>query len=78
MLNKPVNRSVPQNISSKFFDAKEGMQDSHPHILDWFNGASKEVKSEIINAAFTKDKGRWVLDLDKPFFRECKQRCAKH
>ena len=77
-MKKPQIRAVPPNLSSKFFDAKEGMQDSHPHILDWFNGASREVKSEIINAAFTKDKGRWVLDLDKPFFRECKQRCAKH
>ena len=47
---------------------------SHPHIVEWFDKASKDLKQEIIEKCFTKsncgkggDVGRWVLDMEKPF-----------
>ena len=55
---------------------------SHPHITQWFDKASKELKAEIIQKCFTKSetarggKGVWVLDLEKPFFQESKHRCV--
>ena len=74
---KPA-RKRPCYLASKFFSAREEMQNSHPHILEWFDTSSQQVKSDIINNAFTKNQGRWQMDLEKPFFRESKQRCAKH
>lgn len=56
---------------------------THPHIVEWFDKASKDLKQEIVEKCFKKsDKGKgdnvgkWVLDLEKPFFQESKQRCV--
>ena len=54
---------------------------THPHILEWFDKASKHMKQEIVAACFNKcdhgkGGGEWVLDLEKPFFQESKQRCV--
>ena len=65
-------------MATKFFSAREEMLKTHPHIVDWFDTSAHQVKSEIINNAFTKNQGRWQMDLEKPFFRESKARCAKH
>jgi hypothetical protein len=64
---------------------KTEMKKSHPHIVEWFDAASKELKQEIIENCFKKSdcasergggKGTWVLDLEQPFFTETKQRCV--
>ena len=71
-------------MATKFFSAREEMLKTHPHIVDWFDTSTHQVKSEIIKKfimvfnAFTKNQGRWQMDLEKPFFRESKARCAKH
>ena len=45
--------------------------------MEWLDGAgSKELKKDIIEKCFKKDAGRWKLDLDKPYFKESKQRCV--
>ena len=48
------------------------MRGTHPHIVDWFDSASQEVKAEIINNCFTKNNGRWSMDLEKPLFKQAK------
>ena len=62
---------------------KDEIAKTHPHILEWFDKASKDMKAEIIEKCFKKiengsagGKGEWVLDLEKPFFKESKQRCV--
>ncbi len=66
-----------QHCNNKFFQQRQEIVKTHPHILEWFDGATtKEVKNEIIEKCFKKDKGRWTLDLDKPYFKESKQRCV--
>ena len=52
------------------------MRGTHPHIVDWFDSASQEVKAEIINNCFTKNNGRWSMDLEKPLFKQAKVRCV--
>ena len=62
---------------------KAEIKESHPHIVEWFDKASKDLKQEIIENCFKKSegstqggKGAWVLDLEQPFFTETKQRCV--
>ena len=63
--------------SKKFFDSKDDIKASHPHIVEWFDGCkSREIKSEIINNCFQKVEGQWKLNPLGPFFKESKQRCV--
>ncbi len=62
---------------------KAEIEKSHPWLVEWFDKASKDLKAEIIEKCFKKSdngraggKGQWVLDLEKPFFQESKQRCV--
>jgi hypothetical protein len=64
-------------VQLSFFQQKQEIVQTHPHILEWFDGtASKDTKKDIIENCFKKDGGRWQLDLDKPYFKESKQRCV--
>ena len=59
----------------KFFQNREKIKESHPHILDLFDSeTSREVKTEIIDNCFKKEGRQWKFDLDKPYFKESKQR----
>ena len=64
-----------QQCQQRFFKQRDEIIETHPHIMDWFDGAAtKEVKKEIIENCFKKDGKFWKLDLDKPFFKESKHR----
>ena len=70
-----------QTLRNKFFDSRENIKESHPHIVEWFdNSRSRAVQTEVIENCFKKNGGKWSLDLDKPYFKECKSRwvCKKH
>ena len=70
-------KSRCQQCQSRFFQQRQEIVQTHPHIVEWFDGAgSKEMKKDIIEKCFKKDAGRWKLDLDKPYFKESKQRCV--
>jgi len=57
------------------FKQKGEILETHPHIIDWFDGAAnKEIKKDIIENCFKKEGSHWKLDLDKPFFKESKTR----
>ena len=52
---------------------------THPHIMEWFEKATKDMKQDIIAKCFEKGnskgpKAQWVLTLEDPFFQESKQR----
>jgi len=65
-----------QHLHAKFWECKDAIKDSHPHIVEWFDSAPKDVKNDIISHCFSKDKAKWKMDLDKPFFKESKTRCV--
>jgi len=65
-----------QHLALKFFAQRDELRSSHPHIIEWFESANREVKSEIINNCFAKNGGRWTFDLEKPCFKEAKVRCV--
>ena len=69
-------RRCNQHLSHKFFASRDELKGSHPHIIDWFDSATQEVKADIINACFTKNGGRWSMDLEKPCFKQAKIRCV--
>ena len=72
---KKIQRS--RYASQKFFNSKDDIKASHPHIVEWFDGCkSREIKSEIINNCFQKVEGQWKLNPLGPFFKESKQRCV--
>ena len=69
-------RKCPQHLGYKFWAERDRMKGTHPHIVDWFDSASTDVKAEIINNCFTKNGGRWSMDLEKPCFKQAKIRCV--
>ena len=45
---------------------------THPHIMEWFEKATKDMKQDIIAKCFEKGnskgpKAQWVLTLEDPF-----------
>ena len=75
--SKPKGTKRNQVLRNKFFDSKQEIKESHPHIIEWFdNSRSRQVQTEIIEGCFKKNGGKLFLDLEKPCFRECKQRCV--
>ena len=45
-----------QSCCTKFFQNRDKIKESHPHITDLFdNETSREVKTEIIENCFKKD-----------------------
>ena len=66
-----------QTMRNKFFAQKEKIKESHPHISEWFDSeSSRTIQTEIIEQCFSKKGREWVLDLEKPFFKESKTRCV--
>jgi len=65
-----------QVLRNKFFDAKEEIKESHPHIIALFDGSkSRDLQTDIIENCFKKDEqGKWQFDMDRPFFQEQKRR----
>ena len=76
MLKKARARTPAK--SSKFFQEKSNLKDSHPHIIEWFDssGTNSAVQTEIIEQCFKKEGRVWKLDLEKPFLKESKKRCV--
>ena len=76
--SEPAKKRIRcQQCNSRFFKQKADIAQTHPHIMEWFEGAaSKEAKNDIIKNCFKKDGGLWKLDLDKPYFKESKIRCV--
>ena len=68
----------------KFLAMEDQILRSHPHILEWYKEGSKKMKAEIAEQCFKKDphasrrggRGKWVLNLDSPYFEEAKYRCV--
>ena len=73
-----MKRNRNQQCAMKFFQMKHEIKETHPHITEWFENASQErhIQTEIIENCFKKEGRTWKLDLDKPFFKETKQRCV--
>ena len=70
-------KSGASSAKRVFFQQRQQIDQTHPHILEWFDGSTdRTLQSEIIEKCFKKDGGRWKLDLDKPYFKESKQRCV--
>ena len=70
-------RRRSQVLRNKFFQEKQNLKDTHPHIVEMFDGSgSRALKTEIIENCFKKSEGKWKLDLDKPCFKEMKKRCV--
>jgi hypothetical protein len=68
-----------QTCRNKFFQEKAAIQESHPHIIEWFDSkGDRQVQTDIIENCFKKSQGVWKLDLDKPFFKESKTRCVSN
>jgi len=66
-----------QSMRNKFFASREKIKESHPHISEWFDSeSSRTIQTEIIEQCFSKKGREWVLDLEKPFFKESKTRCV--
>jgi len=64
-------------LKNKFFLNKDEIKESHPHIMDWFDGCrNKDKENQIIVNCFKKDGKQWKMSLDKPFFKESKSRCV--
>ena len=63
---------------NKFFQLKDEISQSHPHITEWFKDTSRRsLQTEIIENCFKPGvKGGWKLDLANPFFKESKTRCV--
>jgi hypothetical protein len=75
--DQPSTKHRKQILSRKFFQAKDDLKGSHPHIVEWFDSTkNREVKSEIINNCFQQSDGKWKLNPLGPFFKESKQRCV--
>ena len=74
----PKKRKVRnQACRNKFFEDKQTIKDSHPHIVEWFDSSvNRALQTDIIEQCFKKSGKAWVLDLDKPFFQESKKRCV--
>ena len=72
-----TGRSRNQAQRNKFFNNKENIKGSHPHIVEWFDSDNnRDIQTEIIENCFRKEGKTWKLDLDKPFFKESKTRCV--
>ena len=77
-VQKSTGRS--QVLRNKFFQLKDAIADSHPHITDLFDNAHKtpegkrETQTKVMENCFKKQGSKWVLDLSNPYFKECKQR----
>ena len=67
-----------QVLRNKFFQQKNDIKESHPHIIDWFDSnPGREIQTDIIHNCFKKvGKASWILDADKPYFKETKKRCV--
>ena len=64
-------------LKNKFFHDERTISETHPHITDWFHAFRDKAKqNEIIENIFKKEGGKWKMTLDKPYFKECKTRCA--
>lgn len=73
-----VNRS--QVLKRKFF-ALKASGDVPKHVVELFDnpggsGYDRSKQSEIINNAFEKVGKKWVVNWDKPLFKEAKSRPA--
>ena len=69
-------RNAAQRI--KFFQMKNEIKEAAPHITELFDnppvGEKRETQSKIIENLFKKKGKEWTLDLQNPFFKECKER----
>ena len=66
-----------QVLRNKFFQQKNDIKESHPHIIDWFDSnPGREIQTDIIHNCFSKNNRTWKIDMDKPFFKEVKKRCV--
>jgi len=62
---------------NKFFQEKKAIQETHPHIVEWFDStSSRQLQTDIIENCFKREGKTWKLDLDKPYFKETKKRCV--
>ena len=62
-------------MRNKFWQNRDQIKETHPHIIEYFDSnQSRAIQTEIIENCFKKEGKVWKLDLDKPFFRETKQR----
>ncbi len=61
-------------LKRKFFEIKD---DLPKHVQDLFDNPPTDrqrTQTEVINNTFEKSKGKWVVNVDKPFFKVAKDR----
>jgi len=75
---KKARERMMKVLKNKSFHNEKQINESHPHIADWFNTTrDKEKQNEIVENCFRKTAdGKWRMALDRPYFKESKQRCV--
>jgi hypothetical protein len=66
--------SVPKRNQSKAKKFFANVGNIDPSVMAWFNGSGRNGQTEIINGAFDLAGKEFVLNTDKPFFKQCKDR----